>query len=96
MNDYLKNLEENLYNLDCIQSNIEKVSEEFLNILAINEISIHDLMKLWRFYLIKKTNKLPYIYLINDIMLNSSLKKINIQEILFSYLFDSFPLIYNI
>jgi regulator of Ty1 transposition protein 103 len=92
----LKNLEEKLANLDCTQANIEKTSEEFLNVNRKDETLGEDLVKLWKFFCLKKTNKLPYIYLANDIIQNSAFKKMAFQEIFFKHLLEVFPLLYHV
>lgn len=96
MNDNLKCLEEKLLNIDCSQALIEKTSEEFLNIVKKDDTIAEDLVKLWRHVCMLKSNKLPYVYLANDIIQNSAFKKMNFHEVFFKHLLEVFPLIYPV
>jgi hypothetical protein len=90
-----KSLEEKLNNLDTSQLNIERLSEEFIKISIKDETITEDLVKLWKFFLVKKTNKLPFIYLANDIIQNSLNRKMSIQDVFFRDILEIFPLLYQ-
>ncbi len=96
MNESIKLLEEKLSTLDCSQSNIEKTSEEFIIAFKKDENISEDLVKLWKFYCMKKSNKLPFVYLANDIIQNSVYKKINFHEIFFRHLLEVYPLLFHV
>lgn len=96
MNESLKVLEEKLANLDCSQSNIEKTSEEFLSNLRKEESIVEDLVNLWKYFCMRKTNKLPYVYLANDIIQNSAYRKIKFHESFFKHILEVYPLLYHI
>lgn len=95
MNQSLKSLEEKLNNLDTSQLNIERLSEDFIKINLKDDSITEDLVKLWKFFLVKKSNKLPYIYLANDIIQNSLSRKMTIQDLFFKELLEIFPLLYQ-
>lgn len=96
MNESLKILEEKLANLDCSQTNIEKTSEEFLLSYRKQESVGEDLVKLWKYFCTRKSNKLPYVYLANDIIQNSSFRKLNFHESFFRIILEVYPLLYHI
>ncbi len=96
MNESLKILEEKIANLDCSQTNIEKTSEEFLSSYKKVESIGEDLVKLWKYFCMRKSNKLPYVYLANDIIQNSSFRKLNFHESFFRHILEVYPLLYHI
>jgi len=96
MNESLKILEEKLANLDCSQSNIEKTSEEFISSFKKEESIGEDLVNVWKYFCMRKSNKLPYVYLANDIIQNSAYRKINFHESFFKHILEVFPLLYHI
>lgn len=96
MNESLKILEEKLANLDCSQTNIEKTSEEFLLNYRKEESIGEDLVKLWKYFCMRKSNKLPYVYLANDIIQNSSFRKLNFHESFFRHILEVYPLLYHV
>jgi len=95
MNESIKILEDKLSNLDCSQSTIEKTSEEFLSTFKKDESIVEDLVKLWKFYCMRKSNKLPYVYLANDIIQNSAYKKFTFHESFFKHILEVYPLLYH-
>jgi len=95
MDIIFKSLEEKLNNLDTTQLNIERLSEEFIKIISKEESVSEDLVRLWKFFLVKKSNKLPYIYLANDIIQNSVNRKMTIQDKFFRDILEIFPLMYQ-
>lgn len=95
MNNTLKSIEEKLNCLDTSQICIERLSDEFIKNITEDESLSEDMIRLWKFFLINRTEKLPYIYLANDIIQNSIRKKPIIQELFFRELSEIIPILYH-
>jgi hypothetical protein len=94
MDSEIKQLREKFSNLDTTQTIIEKASDEFIKACRNNNGIIEDLIKLWKHFCINKTNKLPYIYLVNDIVQKSNFNKYEIHDKFFKEIVDTFVQIY--
>lgn len=94
MDSEIKSLREKLSNLDTTKTSIEKTSDEFIKAFKSNSLIIEDLIKLWKHFCINKTNKLPLIYLVNDIVQKSFFHKYSIHEKFFKEIIDTFVQIY--
>ena len=94
MNETIQELSKKLNELDTSQNAIEACSKEFLEIVKSDESRMEDLAKLWKSSCFK-TNKLPGLYLVNDIIQNSSFQKLTFHEKLFQHIVDIFPRVYH-
>jgi hypothetical protein len=95
MNEAISELKKKLSFLDCSQNNIQKTSEEFINNVLSDETVMEDLVKLWKFYILNKQEKLAFIFLANDIIQNSFFRGLKFHEVFFNHLIEVFPLLYN-
>lgn len=97
MNDALKDLKDKFSNLDCTQNSIQKASEAVIIYVKNDKTIMEDIVKLWRHYVLSKSNKLAYLYIANDIIQNSFFKinELGFHEIFFNHISDVFITLYN-
>jgi hypothetical protein len=90
----LMELGKKLLDLDTTQQSIQKASEEIIHISKTEEDRIEDIVKLWKNYTLNKTNKLPYLYLANDIIQNSFFYGLKLHAVMFEQLNEVLPKVY--
>ena len=95
MNESIQELGVRFSELDCSQNSIQKASEEYLNIAKNDESRMEDLVKMWKYFCINKSNKLAYLYLVNDIIQNSFFQKLRFHEIFYEQIIDAFPKVFH-
>ena len=95
MTEAINELKKKLSYLDCTQSNIQKTSEGFINLVTSDETTMEDLVKLWKFYLFSRNDKLAFIFLANDIIQNSFFRGLKFHDVFFNHLIEVFPTLYN-
>lgn len=94
MNENFSELKKILNSLQCSQESIQKASSEFIKIAIKDTDRMEDLVKLWKFYCLNKSNKLAYIYLANDIIQNSFFQNLKFHEVLLNHINVTFPELY--
>jgi hypothetical protein len=92
----LTDLGKRLYDLDTTQQSIQKASEEIINLAKSEEDRIKDLANLWKTTTLNKQNKLPLLYLANDIIQNSHFQGLKIHEAMFDQLLEAFPKVFEL
>jgi len=95
MNDSLSDLKKLLNALDCSHESIQKASGEFIKVAIKDDTRTEDLVKLWNYYCLNKSNKLAFLYLANDIIHTSFFQKLKFHELFLNHLNDTFPLLYK-
>jgi hypothetical protein len=95
MNDSISDLKKLLNVLDCTQESIQQASAEFIKTAIKDETRMEDLVKLWNYYCLNKSNKLAFLYLANDIIQNSFFQNLKFHGLFLNHINDTFPLMYK-
>jgi hypothetical protein len=95
MNETIQELSKKMAELDTSQTAIEGCSKEILEIAKSDESRMEDLAKMWKSYCLMKSNKLPCLYLVNDIIQNSYFQKLALHDIFYTHVVEAFPRVYH-
>ena len=96
MNDNISDMKKLFNSLDCKQESIQKASSEFIKIFIKDETRMQDLLNMWNFFCLNKSNKLAFIYLANDIIQNSFFQELKFHDFFLNTINDTFPKLYKI